>query len=95
MDTIISSKEARDQFAEILNQVAYGSREFIISRFDKPVAKIIPFKSVDEDAEIERRKKIVARIRRMRKKFREIYGNVDLAKIVISERDKEYKKWAK
>lgn len=44
-----------------------------------------------ENEEIKRRKKIVARIIRMRN----IYKGVDLAKIVISERDKEHQKWKK
>lgn len=91
MDNTISSKDARNQFAEILNQVMYAGREFIISRFDKPVAKIVPIKVVDEDEEMKRRKKVVERIMKMRK----IYKGVDLTKIVIRERDKEYKRWAR
>jgi prevent-host-death family protein len=91
MDTIISSKDARDQFSEILNQVAYAGREFVISRFDKPVAKIIPVKSAyaNQDIDMERRKQIVDRIMEMRK----VYRGVDLTKIVIKERDREYKRW--
>ncbi|MBI2641188.1 type II toxin-antitoxin system prevent-host-death family antitoxin [Candidatus Roizmanbacteria bacterium] len=96
MNQVISSKDARAQFAEILNQVMYAGREFIISRFDKPVAKISPIeKSTDDDDETKRRKKAIINILRMRTKFREIYGNLDLTKIVIKERDKEYKKWTK
>lgn len=95
MNTVISSKDARDQFAEIINQVLYNGREFIINRFDKPVAKIVPIIDMDETQEKERMEKIVARIRQMRKKFKEIYGNTDLTEIIIRERDKEYKKWTK
>lgn len=95
MNNIISSKDARAQFADILNQVVYSNREFIISRFDKPVAKIIPIKDIDEDEEIIRRRKAVAKIRELRKKFKKIYGNIDLTKVIIRERDKEYKRWTK
>lgn len=91
MNNIISAREARNQFAEILNQVVYAGREFIISRFDKPVAKIVPIKAIDEDEEIKRRKKIVEKIMKMR----EMYKGVDLTKIVIRERDKEYQRWKK
>lgn len=88
MDNTISSKDARNQFAEILNQVMYAGREFIISRFDKPVAKISPYKE-ELDEERLKRQKAILRIMEMRKK----YKNIDLTKIVIRERDKEYKKW--
>lgn len=91
MNNFISAKNARAQFADILNQVVYSNREFIISRFDKPVAKIVPIKKVYADEEIERRKKLVERIRKIRK----IYKGVDLTKIVIRERDKEYRRWTK
>jgi len=91
MNTIISSKDARDQFAEILNQVAYAGREFIIKRFDRPVAKIIPVTSPNNDEETKRRKQIVARIMKIRKKLK----GIDLTKIVIRERDREYKRWTK
>lgn len=91
MDNMISAKQMRAQFADILNQVVYADREFIISRFDKPVAKIVPIKIADEDEEIKRRNKIVERIMKLRK----IYKGVDLTKIVIRERDKEYKQWTK
>ena len=89
MNTTISSKDARNQFAEILNQVMYAGREFTISRFDKPVAKIVPIKQPEDDEEIKRRKKIVQSIKEARKH----YKGVDLTKIVIREREKEYKKW--
>ncbi len=92
MNNIISSKDARNQFAEILNQVVYQGREFIISRFDKPVAKLSPLRSIaKENEETRRRKKTIAQIRKMR----EIYKGIDLTKIVIRERDREYKKWVK
>lgn len=89
MKNIISSKDARTQFAEILNQVFYTGKEFIISRFDRPVAKIIPIKSEDVNDETKRRKSIVNRIISMRK----TYKGADLTRIVIRERDKEFKKW--
>lgn len=91
MNTTISSKQAREQFAEILNQVMYAGKEFTISRFDKPVAKISPIKPVSDDEEIARRKKAVAQIMKIREK----YKGVDLTKIVIRERDKEYRRWKK
>ena len=89
MNNVISSRDAREQFAEILNQVMYRGREFTISRFDKPVAKIVPIKPTQTDEKISKRKKLVARIMKTRK----IYKGVDLTKIVIEERKKEYKKW--
>lgn len=97
MNTTISSKDARDQFSEILNQVAYAGREFIIKRFDRPVARISPIKENNPgvDTEAKQRGKAILQIMKMRKKFKEIYGNVDLTNIVIRERDKEYKKWTK
>lgn len=93
MNNIISSRDARNQFAEILNQVVYNGREFIISRFDHPVAKISPIhdKKENEDEEIIRRKKLVAKFMTIRKKLK----GVDLTKIVIRERDKEYRRWTK
>lgn len=93
MDNVISSKDARNQFAEILNQVVYQGREFTISRFDKPVAKISPIhdKKESEDEEFIRRKKLLAKIMTIRKKLK----GVDLTKIVVRERDKEYRKWTR
>lgn len=95
MDNIIPAKQVRAQFADILNQVVYAGREFIISRFDKPVAKIAPIRDLSDNQEIKRRKKIVEKIMKLRKQFKAIYGNTDLTKIVIRERDKEYKRWTR
>jgi antitoxin (DNA-binding transcriptional repressor) of toxin-antitoxin stability system len=89
MNTTISSKQAREQFAEILNQVAYAGREFVIKRFERPVAKISPVESLFDVKEKNRRRNIVKKIMKMRR----IYHGIDLANIVIYERDKEYKKW--
>lgn len=93
MDNIISSKEARAQFADLLNQVVYAGREFIISRFDKPVAKISPIniKNGSDDLEVIRRRKVISKIKVMRS----VYRNIDLTNLVIAERDKEYRKWKK
>lgn len=90
MNNVISSKDARAQFAEILNQVVYSGREFVISRFDKPVAKIVPIiKDADENGETKRRKGIVERIMKIRKQL----NATNLTEIVIRERDKEYRRW--
>jgi len=91
MNTIVSSKDARAQFAEILNQVMYAGREFIISRFDKPIAKITPIQSASEDKDMTKRKNVISKIVSMRK----VFQTVDLTKIVIREREKEYRRWKK
>ena len=91
MNTIVSSKDARAKFAEILNQVMYAGREFIISRFDKPIAKITPIQSASEDKDMTKRKNVISKIVSMRK----VFQTVDLTKIVIREREKEYRRWKK
>ena len=38
----VSASKARDQFAEIINRVAYGGETVLVHRRRKPVAAIIP-----------------------------------------------------
>jgi prevent-host-death family protein len=47
----ISSKEAREHLAEILNQVAYGSKKYTLTRHGNGVAVLI---SLEEWNEIEK-----------------------------------------
>lgn len=90
MNNIYSVKQVRDNFADILNQVIYNQKEFIISRFNRPVAKISPLKKQEEhDKETNRREHSVEKILAIRRRHK----NLNLTKIVINERDKEYKRW--
>jgi prevent-host-death family protein len=40
----VSIRETREQLSELVNQVAIANREFIITKFGKPQAMIIPVK---------------------------------------------------
>ena len=91
MNNVISSKDVRVQFSEILNQVIYAGKEFIISRFDKPVAKISPLRPSFNGREINQRKAAAIKILSAQRALRRI----DLTEIVIRERDREYRRWKK
>lgn len=40
----VSIREAREQFSELVNQVAVAKREFVIAKFRKPMAMLVPVK---------------------------------------------------
>ena len=40
----ISIREAREQFSELVNQVAIAKKEFVIAKFRRPVAMLVPVK---------------------------------------------------
>lgn len=43
MSQVISATDARNNFSEILSQVIYNQREFIVEKKGKKVAMVIPF----------------------------------------------------
>ena len=47
----VSASKARDEFAEIINRVAYGGETVLVHRRRKPVAAIIP---IDDPKLLER-----------------------------------------
>lgn len=47
----VSASKARDEFAEIINRVAYGGETVLVHRRKKPVAAIIP---IDDPELLER-----------------------------------------
>lgn len=40
--------EARDKFAEILNRVAYGKARFVVQRYGKDLAAIVPLEDLEK-----------------------------------------------
>jgi len=42
MAKLVSASKARNEFAEIINRVAYGGETVLVHRRKKPVAAIIP-----------------------------------------------------
>jgi prevent-host-death family protein len=42
MTTTVSTSKARDDFAEMINQVAYRGERVVLDRHGKPIAAIIP-----------------------------------------------------
>ena len=42
MTQIISIKDTRDRLADIIDQVAFGNDVFVITKFGKPKAMIVP-----------------------------------------------------
>lgn len=38
----ISIKDAREQFSDLVNQVAIAKKQFVITKFGKPRAKVVP-----------------------------------------------------
>jgi prevent-host-death family protein len=45
---------ARERFADIINEAAYGSTRTVIERYGKPVAAVIPIADLEMLNEIER-----------------------------------------
>lgn len=44
MTQLISAKDLRNNFAEILNMVVYGNTNVVITRFSKPQAVLVDYK---------------------------------------------------
>ncbi len=42
----ITASEARDEFAEVINRVAYGGERVVIRRRDKELAAVIPMEDL-------------------------------------------------
>ena len=42
----ITASEARDEFAEIINRVAYGGERIVIRRHEKELAAVIPLEDL-------------------------------------------------
>ena len=41
MTTVISTADARKKFADIINQVAYGTEKFVLTRRGKEIAALV------------------------------------------------------
>jgi prevent-host-death family protein len=73
----VSVTKARDEFAEIINQVAYGKHTVLIHRRKKPVAAIIP---IDDPKLLEQIEEEID-IREARKAMREKGRSIPLAEV--------------
>jgi len=60
MATNVSTSKARVDFAEMINQVAYGGERIVLDRHGKPIAAIIPIDDLTFLEEIENRMDIDA-----------------------------------
>src|SRR5437763_1290080 len=60
MATTVSTSKARVDFAEMINQVAYGGERVVLDRHGKPIAAIIPIDDLTFLEEIENRMDIDA-----------------------------------
>ena len=60
MATTVSTSKARVDFAEMINQVAYGGERVVLDRHGKPIAAIIPIDDLTCLEEIENRMDIDA-----------------------------------
>lgn len=54
----VSIREAREQFSDLINQVAIGGKEFVITKFGKPKAILSPV-TADEKIFAAREKAIL------------------------------------
>jgi len=50
MTQVVSIKNTRDKLAEIIDQVAIGGSVFVITKFGKPKAMIVPFSQQKADS---------------------------------------------
>lgn len=41
----VSAEDARRDFGELLSRVAFGRETIVITRYDKPVARLVPLDS--------------------------------------------------
>jgi prevent-host-death family protein len=60
MTTTVSTSKARDDFAEMINQVAYRGERIVLDRHGKPIAAIIPIDDLAFLEELENRMDIEA-----------------------------------
>jgi prevent-host-death family protein len=60
MTTTVSTSKARDDFAEMINQVAYRGERVVLDRHGKPVAAIIPIDDLAFLEEVENRMDVEA-----------------------------------
>ncbi len=51
--TTVTIKEARDQFAEIINRTAYGKERVLLTRRGKAVAALVPVEVLEQIAVLE------------------------------------------
>jgi prevent-host-death family protein len=51
----ITTVNAREQFAEIVNRAAFGKERIVLTRRGKPVAAVVPLEDVELLAELEDR----------------------------------------
>jgi prevent-host-death family protein len=49
----ISTADARTQFADVINQVAYGGVRIVLTKHDKEVAAVIPIADLEKLALLE------------------------------------------
>ena len=68
----VSVSKARDEFADIINYVAYGKQTVLIHRCKKPVAAVIPVDDLKLLEEIEEEIDIREARKAMREKGRSI-----------------------
>lgn len=52
--TTISLGKARDRFAEIVNEAAYGATRTVLCKHQKPVAAVVPIADLELLQELER-----------------------------------------
>lgn len=74
----ISASKARDEFADIINRVAYGGETVLVYRRKKPVAAVIPIDDLKMLEEIEEQ----IDIRMGRKAMRDKGRNILLAEVI-------------
>jgi prevent-host-death family protein len=60
MTTTVSTSKARDDFAEMINQVAYRGERVVLDRHGKPIAAIIPIDDLAFLEELENRMDVEA-----------------------------------
>jgi prevent-host-death family protein len=51
----LSTSEARQEFADIINRAAYGGERVILHRRKKPVAAVVPIEDVEFLEQLEER----------------------------------------
>jgi prevent-host-death family protein len=74
----LSTSEARQQFAELINRAAYKGERFVVHRRKKPVAAVIPIEEYDFLEKIIERRENAIDVRLARKARKE-KGSIPLA----------------
>ena len=57
---LISIKDTRDNLAELIEKVAIGKKTFIITKFGKPKAQLVPMGQKNLKSEVRRKKNLEA-----------------------------------